>query len=64
MNDIAHAMGKTTIAEYVDSEECIAILKEIGVDYAQGFHIGMPTPLEEVPESSAGRKSVVVRLLK
>ncbi|HFE32147.1 MAG TPA: EAL domain-containing protein, partial [Gammaproteobacteria bacterium] len=64
MNDIAHAMGKTTIAEYVDSEECIAILKEIGVDYAQGFHIGMPMPLEEVPESGTGRKAVVVRLLK
>ncbi len=64
MNDIAHAMGKTTIAEYVDSEECIAILQEIGVDYAQGFHIGMPLPLDEVPRRGAGKKPVVVRLLK
>ncbi len=64
MNDIAHAMGKTTIAEYVDSEECIAILKEIGVDYAQGFHIGMPLPLDEIFESGTGKKPVVVRLLK
>ncbi|HHH48759.1 MAG TPA: EAL domain-containing protein [Gammaproteobacteria bacterium] len=64
MNDIAHAMGKTTIAEYVDSEACIAILKEIGVDYAQGFHVGMPMPLNEAPEKGDDRKAEVVRLLK
>jgi len=64
MNEIAHAMGKTTIAEYVDSEDCIAILREIGVDYAQGFHIGMPASIDEGPESVESKKPVVVRLLK
>ncbi len=63
MNDIAHAMGKTTIAEYVDSEECLAMLRAIGVDYAQGFHVGMPEPIE-MPQKSGRRTSTVVRLLK
>jgi diguanylate cyclase (GGDEF)-like protein/PAS domain S-box-containing protein len=42
MNDIAHAMGKQTIAEFVESEKVMDILREIGVDYAQGYHLGRP----------------------
>lgn len=63
MNDIAHAMGKSTIAEYADSEECLSILREIGVDYAQGFYIGMPEPID-MPQQTGRRTSTVVRLLK
>ncbi len=47
MNEVAHAMGKKTIAEYVDSEGCIAVLREIGVDYAQGFYVGKPSQIDE-----------------
>jgi EAL domain-containing protein (putative c-di-GMP-specific phosphodiesterase class I) len=42
MNDIAHALGKMTVAEYVDSEQCWDKLQEIGVDYVQGFYTGKP----------------------
>lgn len=42
MNDIAHAMGLKTVAEYVESADCLEKLKEIGVDYAQGFYTGKP----------------------
>jgi EAL domain-containing protein (putative c-di-GMP-specific phosphodiesterase class I) len=42
MNDVAHAMGKQTVAEYVESKECLDKLKEIGVDFVQGFYIGKP----------------------
>lgn len=35
-----------TIAEHVEREETLAVLKEIGVDYAQGYHMGLPQPLE------------------
>jgi EAL domain-containing protein (putative c-di-GMP-specific phosphodiesterase class I) len=42
MNEIAHAMGKKTIAEFVANERILAVLEGIGVDYAQGFHTGEP----------------------
>lgn len=42
MNQIAHALGKKTIAEYVESETVLALLRRIGVDYAQGNFIGKP----------------------
>ena len=48
MVDIARGMGKLTIAEFVGDEETIAILKELGVDYAQGFHIGKPAAVAAV----------------
>lgn len=47
MNQIAHALGKQTIAECVENEETLQILLEIGVDRAQGNFVGRPreTPL-------------------
>ena len=40
MNDIAHAMGKRTVAEYVDNADCATILRDLGVDFIQGYHVG------------------------
>jgi diguanylate cyclase (GGDEF)-like protein/PAS domain S-box-containing protein len=42
MNEVAHALGKQTIAEYVENRETLELLREIGVDYAQGNFIGRP----------------------
>ena len=42
INEIGHVMGKRTIAEFVETEEILAALGELGVDYAQGFQIGQP----------------------
>ena len=42
INDVRHAMGKTTIAEYVENELLESQLRELGVDYAQGYEIGRP----------------------
>ena len=42
MNDIAHAMGKQTVAEFVDNRDAMRVLKEINVDYIQGYHVGGP----------------------
>jgi diguanylate cyclase (GGDEF)-like protein/PAS domain S-box-containing protein len=42
INEIGHVMGKRTIAEFVESEEILMALNEIGVDYAQGFELGKP----------------------
>lgn len=39
---IAQAMGMKTVAEWVDSNEALTHLRELGVDYAQGFGVGRP----------------------
>ncbi len=46
VNDIGHALGMQTIAEFVQSQAIIDKLIAIGVDYAQGFEIARPVPLE------------------
>ncbi|BAU48065.1 diguanylate cyclase [Sulfurifustis variabilis] len=42
MNEIVHALGKRTIAEFVENEASFRLLAEFGVDYAQGYHLGRP----------------------
>ena len=44
--ELARGMGKRTIAEFVGDEATFVTLAELGVDYAQGFHLGAPAPLE------------------
>ncbi|MDO9599966.1 MAG: ammonium transporter [Azoarcus sp.] len=48
INTIGHTMGLVTIAEFVEDEAILDVLREIGVDYAQGYHLGMPRPLVEM----------------
>ena len=47
INEIGHAMGKQTIAEFVENKVILDKLKrvEIGVDYVQGYAIGRPQPV-------------------
>jgi EAL domain-containing protein (putative c-di-GMP-specific phosphodiesterase class I) len=42
---IARGMGKRTIAESVEAEDSLALLRSYGVDYAQGFYLAKPQPL-------------------
>jgi diguanylate cyclase (GGDEF)-like protein/PAS domain S-box-containing protein len=42
INNVGHVMGLQTIAEFAENAEIIEILKEIGVDYAQGYGVEMP----------------------
>jgi EAL domain-containing protein (putative c-di-GMP-specific phosphodiesterase class I) len=46
INEIGHALGIKTIAEYVEDVETLEALRELGVDYGQGFGIARPKPLE------------------
>ncbi|MCJ8320516.1 MAG: EAL domain-containing protein [Colwellia sp.] len=52
INDTAHALGKTTVAEFVEDAETLDKLAELGVDYAQGYHISKPMSLDELIEKS------------
>lgn len=48
INQVAKKIGVKTIAEFVESEEIITTLREIGTDFAQGFGISRPRPLAEI----------------
>jgi len=43
--DIARGLGKRTVAEMVGDEETLNLVRDLGVDYVQGFHLGRPAPL-------------------
>ena len=53
VNHLAHAMNMLTIAEYAENHEICTILEEIGVDYAQGYAIARPSPLNDYPFDKA-----------
>ncbi len=48
ITQVARVMGLATVAEYVTSEAVRRKVRELGVDYAQGYHIGEPIPLADV----------------
>ncbi|MBF0539840.1 MAG: EAL domain-containing protein [Nitrospirae bacterium] len=45
MVDMAKGMGIKTVAEFVENEASLQILRELGVDFAQGYLIGKPSPV-------------------
>lgn len=54
--DVARLMGLKTVAEFVDNTEALNRLKVIGVDYAQGYLLHRPEPIDKMME--VGAKSV------
>ena len=47
INEVGHVMGMHTIAEFVENNQVLAKLKTINVDYAQGYGIEKPFPLQD-----------------
>jgi two-component system CheB/CheR fusion protein len=48
ISEIGQVMGKQIIAEYVESELVLEKLKEMGLNYAQGFYLGAPVALQDM----------------
>jgi diguanylate cyclase (GGDEF)-like protein/PAS domain S-box-containing protein len=48
INEVADVMGMKTIAEFVENEAIYDLLNKIGVDFAQGYWISKPEPVEEI----------------
>jgi len=44
---LAHKLNIETIAEYVSSKEILDVVTKLGVDYAQGYYLGKPEPIEK-----------------
>jgi EAL domain-containing protein (putative c-di-GMP-specific phosphodiesterase class I) len=55
--DIARGLGKKTVAEMVGDQGTMDLLRDMGVDYAQGYHVGRPAPLAKwlIPPRSSSR---------
>jgi diguanylate cyclase (GGDEF)-like protein/PAS domain S-box-containing protein len=47
LSQVAQAFGKKSVAEFVETAEIIELLREYGVNYAQGFYLGKPLPAEQ-----------------
>lgn len=47
MVDFAHSLGKRVIAEHVEDEATLKLLRALGVDAAQGYHLGRPAAMAE-----------------
>lgn len=62
--EIVRMMGKQTTAEYVESAEALEILRQIGVDYVQGYHLGRPAPLDKIGLSAGNHDKPVLSLSK
>lgn len=46
IHEVARTLGKETVAEFVENETDLNVLREMGIDFAQGYHIGRPAPIE------------------
>ena len=45
INEMGHVLGIQTVAEHVENAAILGIMRDIGVDFVQGFALGEPTPL-------------------
>jgi diguanylate cyclase (GGDEF)-like protein len=50
INQIGHTVGAKTIAEFVEDDVALNYLREMKVDYAQGYGLRMPTPLHQLAD--------------
>ena len=63
INEVGHIMGIETIAEYVENDQIIKKLKEINVDYGQGYGIEQPRPIEDVLPLDSDEKSPSLKIV-
>ena len=59
---IARGLGTPSLAEFVTDADTLEAVRALGVDYAQGFHLGRPRPVDElfgrpIARSGAGQRS-------
>ena len=48
IKEIARVLDLTTVAECVEDQETLELLRDIGVDFVQGHYLGYPRPLAEI----------------
>lgn len=59
INQIGHTVGARTIAEFVEDDAALSRLREMKVDFAQGYGLRMPTPLSQLGDELEPRAEPV-----
>jgi PAS domain S-box-containing protein len=54
--DVAAGTGMSTVAVFVSDEETVRLLRQLGVDFAQGYTVGRPRPVADVLRSDDPRQ--------
>jgi EAL domain-containing protein (putative c-di-GMP-specific phosphodiesterase class I) len=49
--DIAHEMGMQVVTEFVEDDDILERVRALGADYAQGFGVHRPEPLDVMVEA-------------
>lgn len=50
INDLAHKLNMHTVAEHVEDEATFRLVDKMGIDFIQGFYLGVPTNIENLPQ--------------
>ena len=58
INHVGHVMGKAIIAEFVETDEVSDALRDIGIDYVQGYGIARPAPFTANFEATASERQL------
>jgi diguanylate cyclase (GGDEF)-like protein/PAS domain S-box-containing protein len=58
--NIARGLGRHTVGEYTADQETYDALRNFGVDFAQGYHIGKPIPIERLLAQHGPTNSIAV----
>ncbi len=53
INEMSKSMGKRTVAEFIESPRLLNAVRDIGIDFAQGYHLGKPELIGREPASSS-----------
>ncbi len=68
---LAHSLGARAVGEGVEDEALAEVLRELGCDYGQGYHLGRPMPADDLrallgmpPAGGAGRRGPEPRRLR
>jgi diguanylate cyclase (GGDEF)-like protein/PAS domain S-box-containing protein len=54
---LARGLGKRTVAEYVENAATLRLVRDVGIDFAQGYYVGRPAPALEVLAAADRRAS-------
>lgn len=58
INDLAHGLNITTIAEFIEHKDTVEKLRKLGVDQGQGYYLGKPEPLDLLDDQPDIRQSL------
>ena len=64
VNRIGKVMGIKTVAEFVENEAILHCLRQIGVDYVQGYAIAKPCPIDDLAGNMAAGIATPVKMKK